>query len=122
MNLRQQFVEDYIRTHPDAWEDWDEDMTLPKPVLMLRGASYKPSLLFDVEPHRDRGRNFIVSPGGHFAYANRILVPFHPLALLYRHYQVVFDAQCVLPEGNWSPRAVLPISLGRVDEMGRCRE
>ena len=94
---RQLFVEDYIRTHPNAWEDWDEDMTLPKPVLMLRGASYKPSRLFGVKPHRHRGRNFIVSPGGHFAYANRILVPFQPLALLYRHYQVVFDAECVLP-------------------------
>ena len=94
---RRLFVENYFRKHPDAWEDWDEDKTLPKPVLMLRGASYKPSLLFDVEPHRDRGGNYIVSPGGHFAYANRILVPFRPLALLYRHYQVVFDAECVLP-------------------------
>lgn len=97
MNLQQLLVSDYIRKHPDSWEDWDEDKTVPKPLLMLHGATYNPPRLFDVEPCVDRGGNYIASPGGHFAYVNRITPPGLALALFYRHYQVVFDAECVVP-------------------------
>lgn len=52
------------------WEDWDEDTTPLKPVLLLNAATYKPAKLFDIPVGQSWERHYLVSPSGNFCYHN----------------------------------------------------
>src|SRR5947209_7063623 len=57
-------------------EHWDEDKTPFRRLLHLEASTYRVETLFDIPPAKVDcfTENYVVSPGGHFAYRNRILL------------------------------------------------
>jgi hypothetical protein len=73
-----------------AYERWDEDRTPFRHALRLDAASYQTDQLFDIPPARwPEGGEFVVSPGGKFAYENRVVPEGRPLRLYGKQKGVV---------------------------------
>ncbi len=70
----QQQIRELIRDVPS--EDWDEDFTEQKPLLLLNANSYKPEVLFDIPVSQRSSRKYVVSPNGNFSYRNVSLPQF----------------------------------------------
>ena len=67
---------------PFPVESWDEDRTPFRSLLYLDAATYHPRPLFDIPPCDSDGNGpYLVSPSGHFAYRNRVLLANTGLAL-----------------------------------------
>lgn len=82
-----------------AFAAWDEDGTKFHERLLLCAETYRPDRLYDVPPSPD-WRDGIASPGGSYAYANRILPAGTPLKLSLspsRQGRVEFDGDVVIP-------------------------
>lgn len=81
-------------------EPWDEDRTPFRPVLCLDAATYHPQPLFDISPCDPDGTGpYLVSPGGNFAYRNRILYAGGSLRLTNGHQAgiVMWNGDVVIP-------------------------
>ncbi len=85
-------------------EPWDEDRTRFKPELVLQGKTYQAVPLFDVEPYpadpEDTPENLLLrSPGGEFAYMNRLWKRGQGIPLLQnrRTGVVCWDQDVVIP-------------------------
>ncbi len=80
-------------------ERWDEDKTPLRRLLVLESATYQVDQLFDLPPTpADSVENYVVSPGGRFAYRNRILSGGQPLRLYgMDKAMVVWDGDVVFP-------------------------
>lgn len=78
---------------------WDEDNTKYQEQLLLSADSFRPERLFDIEPSLD-WRTGVLSPGGNFAYHNRILPMGNSLDLNMSPSKdgvVWFDGDVVIP-------------------------
>lgn len=80
-----------------AWEDWDEDSTLQKPVLLLNAATYKPSILFDIPAGQRWERHYVVSPGGNFCYGNFLNHAYAPQPHFDQGGFTIWNGDVVLP-------------------------
>jgi hypothetical protein len=81
-------------------ERWDEDRTPFRSLLCLDAATYRPQPLFDVSPcNSDAKGPHLISPGGHFAYRNRILPGYATLEMYQGNRKgiVVWNGDVVIP-------------------------
>ena len=79
---------------------WDEDRTPFRSLLYLDATTYHPTLLFDIPPcTTDKNGPYLVSPGGHFAYRNRVLPANTGLPLMSgdRVGMVIWNQDIVIP-------------------------
>lgn len=85
------------RRYKTFWEDWNEDSTQPKPTLLLKAASYRPQLVFDIPAGDGVVWPYLVSPQGNFSYANQISPAFFPLPFQGQEGMIVWDGPIVVP-------------------------
>src|SRR5262249_33364181 len=81
-------------------EHWDEDETPVRRLLHLEASTYRVDKLFDLPPTKVDcfTENYVASPGGHFAYRNRILLGGLPLRLFgIDQGMVVWNGDVVIP-------------------------
>jgi hypothetical protein len=81
-------------------EHWDEDTTPFRRLLHLEANTYRVDTLFSLPPAQADcfTENYVVSPGGHFAYRNRILPGGMPLRLFGKDQaMVVWNGDVVIP-------------------------
>jgi hypothetical protein len=81
-------------------EHWDEDETPMRSLLHLEASTYRVDKLFDLPPAKVDcfTENYVVSPGGHFAYRNRTLLGGMPLRLFGKdRAMVVWNGDVVIP-------------------------
>jgi hypothetical protein len=80
-----------------AWEDWDEDLTVSKPVLALNAATYKSQAILNVPAGGRADWHYLVSPQGNFAYRNKILDGYTPLSHFDDEGVTLFNGDVALP-------------------------
>jgi len=85
-------------------EPWDEDRTRFKPELVLQGKTYRTTPLFDIapypaDPQDTPAERLLRSPGGEFAYMNRLWQRGQGIPLLQnrRTGVVCWDQDVVIP-------------------------